>query len=1147
MKKILFLFFPYIFLNVTFSQEIYNFIPSKTIKLFLTDSVIFLPDKFIKIGSEVIFFKDSSILKSDYYKINYLDGILDIKSSKIKDDSIFIFYYYYPLTINSKFYKNYLREEIDSTKIKYQIIQQTSKIQESSDIFGNNINKSGSLIRSFSFGSNKDFTLNSGFRMQLNGTIFDDITITASLSDETTPILPEGNTQTIKEIDKIFININHKNFNMTLGDFLYENRNGFDDVIKRKLQGAQIEYQNNSNNINAFYGITPGKFFTNQFLARDAVQGPYKLYSENGYTNILVIPGSERVYLNGLLLKRGESEDYVIDYSTGEITFTVKNILKNNSRIFVEFEYKDNSYEKIMFGISTNTNLFKNSLNSSITFIQESDDYNSPVDFEMTQDIKEIIKKAGGNKEKSYIESIKFVGIDSLTNKGKGQYVLIDTIINNNEYKYYYYNPGAIDALYSIRFSYVGEGKGDYIRESYGVFKWVGIKKGSYLPITLLSIPERKRYAFWNVSYLPDSNFFFTNNFSLSNYNKNIISNNENDLNGIALNTKFHYSFFLKELFGTDLGKIILNFSNYYLSENYTNIMKNNPVNYFYDWNINDSTINKKNILSFNFQYIPIEKLIINYEFANNKYGNNNNANRNLLELSINETTFPDIKIKFQKNNNNELSFKNSFYHFDFNSEYRIDKFNISLNFFNENKEIKSNVANNLIDGYKILSFNPTIGYFFNNNSVEYELEYREDYIPYLNSIVKESYRYINKFNINFHHQSNLYTQLIGGFQKRIFTENFNILNNSNQLNLFLKSYNKYSNNSKSLESNVFYEASSQYSAKSQKIYLRVEKGKGNYIYLGDINSNGIADENEFQQVKYDGEYIPVSVKTDELLPVTNIKTSFRIKINPDRIFKRNESFIENLLSNFSSETNYQINETNKYKKNSDIFLLKMSKFLNDSLTLTGNQNFIEDFFLLEKNKYINIRYRYYLRKNLTQYNYGIEKRNSFERSIRIRFNFANDITNETNLISSNEYSISDGNIERNFKIKKNVISSIFYYRPISNFELSFSFTNGKKNEDIQKIESPYNEQSFGINYSFLEKGNLNISIERNEILLKPFSNTIPYTLTDGKNIGISWILNVDFNYKINNFTNCNFSYIGRKPQEKNIIHYLNFEIKLIF
>ncbi|MCK7517383.1 MAG: hypothetical protein MZV64_06500 [Ignavibacteriales bacterium] len=102
------------------------------------------------------------------------------------------------------------------------------------------------------------------------------------------------------------------------------------------MQGliGEFNYEDNS----AYFSVASsrGKFVSNSLIGVDGVQGPYRLTGLNGEREIIAIAGTEKVFLDGIELKRGENNDYVIEYSNAQLTFYSKEIdnfrKQNNGR-----------------------------------------------------------------------------------------------------------------------------------------------------------------------------------------------------------------------------------------------------------------------------------------------------------------------------------------------------------------------------------------------------------------------------------------------------------------------------------------------------------------------------------------------------------------------------------------------------------------------------------------------------------------------------------------------------------------------------------------------------------------------------------------------------------------------------------------------
>ena len=320
------------------------------IQLTPLDTTYALPHTFLLQGSENVLLDSLHALQRGLdYEMQYARGLISLRSGRVASiladssvHSIRIAYEILPIALRREYSLRHMVLSKDSAGgVTRKVVPSFTRFSMD-DVFGSGLQKSGSIFRGLTVGSNQDLTLNSGFRMQLAGKLSSDLDIVAALTDENVPIQPEGTTQTLQELDKVFIQLKNPRYGATLGDFVYEigDQNGGEfGRISRKLQGAQgiASLQNvfgigSTLAIDLTGGTSRGKYTSNQFQGVEGTQGPYLLTGQDAAVRPIVIAGTERVYIDGQLMARGETNDYTVDYSTGEVFFSARRLITNATR-----------------------------------------------------------------------------------------------------------------------------------------------------------------------------------------------------------------------------------------------------------------------------------------------------------------------------------------------------------------------------------------------------------------------------------------------------------------------------------------------------------------------------------------------------------------------------------------------------------------------------------------------------------------------------------------------------------------------------------------------------------------------------------------------------------------------------------------------
>ncbi|MBL0340200.1 MAG: hypothetical protein IPP71_04330 [Bacteroidetes bacterium] len=394
------------------------------------------------------------------------------------------------------------------------------------------LQRNGNISRGVSFGNNQDVVVNSSFNLQLSGKLNDDVEILAAITDNNIPVQPEGNTQQIQDFDKVYIQLSKNKNKLLVGDFELRRPESYFMNFFKKGQGGVFssEYlpgiRKDQVMRTTFSGaISKGKFARNVFNGLEANQGPYKLVGSENESFIIVLSGTEKVFMDGEQLSRGEQFDYIIDYNTAEIKFTTRRPITKDKRIVVEFQYSDKNYSRTF--IYVNQEYEDSRLKLKANIFSEQDAKNQPLLQDLDDEQKIKLASVGDS-----IQDAIFPNIDSVAfNSTEVLYQKIDSL----GYEVYLYSTDSTVAYYRLGFSFVGANKGNYIPVAASangrVFKWLlplnNIPQGSYEPVLLLISPKKQQLFTLGADYKLSSSSKVFFEAAYSNYDVNLFSNSD--------------------------------------------------------------------------------------------------------------------------------------------------------------------------------------------------------------------------------------------------------------------------------------------------------------------------------------------------------------------------------------------------------------------------------------------------------------------------------------------------------------------------------------------------------------------------------------------------------------------------------------------
>lgn len=1102
-------------------------------------------------------------LDSSAYRLDFVNSVLYWKERPMRD-SISLVYRVFPVKLNAAVQRRSFDSIARNLYLKpFEFGREAAENSRGLFDFGN-IQYNGSFGRSLSFGNNQDAVVNSNFQLQLNGMLRDSIEISAALTDNNLPIQPDGTTQQLNEFDQVFLQFKKRNWQLNLGDIdIRQNGMYFLNFYKR-LQGISFQTANRlSDKMQSATlvsgSIAKGKFNRNVFQGLEGNQGPYRLTGANNEFFFIVLGNTERVFLDGELLQRGEDQDYIINYNTAEVTFMPRRMITKDSRIQIEFEYADRNY--------LNANLYANqelTINEKLKFrigaFSNSDAKNSTINQSLDAGQKQFLFDLGDSIQRAFYPTaiLDTFAVDKILYQK-----VYDTLGGIVVDSFFQYSVNPDSALYSLSFTDLGQGMGNYVPDFNGangkVFRYVkpvnGIRQGRFEPVTVLVTPKKQQVFSFGTDYQLDKNNLLKTELALSNYDVNTFSGKDKGNNqGIAARVQYSNTVDINKAKSLQLQST---FDYEYVQDKFKPVERLRFVEFSREWGlpllVNPATENIIRLSS----ALKNKTSALSYQFMNYRRNDGYNGNQNILQHTMNTDGWT-INNQFALTAFQTGTTKGSFLRpvVDMSRLFRkMSSVRLGVRYALEKNEVKSLLKDSLIP--TSFSFDTYTAYLKSDETKrnKWALQFftRSDKYATANALVRGDRSY----------NSNLQVELLQSQKHQlIFNTTYRVLKvydktvSAQQDDETILGRTEYIVNEWKglLTGNVLYELGTGQEQRRDYAYLEVPAGQGEYTWI-DANNDGIQQLNEFELARFQDQakFIRIFTPTNQFTKANYTTFNYSINLNPRAVIgEKTAKGLAKFIARFNLQSSLQ--KSKKSIAREGIEWNPFSYSIQDTALLTNATAFLNTVSFNRFSSKWGIDISNIRNTGKALLTYGYETRQLIDWTARFRWNLSSVLTFDlTGKKGQNAlYTPNFGN--RNYELA------------IAQVEPRISFIQGTvfRLQTSYKLESKSNLPEYGgekavsqavnleTKYNVLQNSSIDAKFTYNNIRYKVPAATnknlsVEYIILDALQPGSNFLWTLDFTKRLLNNVEINLQYEGRKPAETRTIHVGRASVRALF